>query len=395
MKEDRISIYAELLSNIRQVSIAASLPSPPGPRTVAKVFDGGRRLCIEHDGQTEALDLPGTVFGNTTLQVSQSASRELTWRLPLSSEGTPFPHFSPETQAVPWVASDLEHGSAIYCRSCNSIVIPKDTIESWKDLPSENWAEMMEFWHCHKPHDHSEHQQESLADRGYGANSVITAQPGTGFVDITSFMFDETNCQNLLFSMSTLAKAARNSSDAVADAASPKFLHIFCSECKAEIGLFNMKIGSVTLFKWQVKCNTTVPNNRVPSGPECLAASLVANISRSGSAKSLISAHASEKGENLTTPLYLWVLNPNVVYSSSFIQGKKTAMKVLYQQITAEEGDKLTDSIVLDVQDLSLPTATIQLSREILKSSNRLLPEKERSFKEWQVGLLDRWDGTR
>lgn len=200
MKEDRISIYAELLSNIRQVSIAASLPSPPGPRTVAKVFDGGRRLCIEHDGQTEALDLPGTVFGNTTLQVSQSASRELTWRLPLSSEGTPFPHFSPETQAVPWVASDLDHGSAIYCRSCNSIVIPKDTIQSWKDLPSENWAEMMEFWHCHKPHDHSEHQQESLADRGYGANSVITAQPGTGFVDITSFMFDETNCQNLLVS---------------------------------------------------------------------------------------------------------------------------------------------------------------------------------------------------
>ncbi|KHN99926.1 Ubiquitin-conjugating enzyme E2C-binding protein [Metarhizium album ARSEF 1941] len=198
-----------------------------------------------------------------------------------------------------------------------------------------------------------------------------------------------TSCQ---FSTSTPAKAVGNSADAVAGATPPKFLHIFCSECTAENGLYNIRVGSVTLFKWQVRCSTTVPTSRVPSGPECLAASLVANISRSGSAKSLISAHAFEKGQISTTPLYLWVLNPNVIYSSSSIQGKRTAMKVLYQHVTAEEGDKLIDSIVSDVQDLNLPTTTIQSSSEILKSSNCLLPEKERSFKEWQVGLLDRWD---
>lgn len=202
-KDGRVSAYAELLSNIRQVSIAASLPSPPNARTTAKILDDGRKLCIEHDGMMEHMDLPGKVSHTGPLAVSQSASSELAWRLPLSTTATQVHQFSPETQSIPWSASDLERGSAVCCRSCSSILIQKDVIQSWKDLPSENWAEMMEFWHCHKPHDHSEHQNESLANKGYGANSAITAQPGIGFVDITSFMFDEANCQNLLVSRSS------------------------------------------------------------------------------------------------------------------------------------------------------------------------------------------------
>jgi hypothetical protein len=203
-KEDRILIYAELLSNIRQVSIAASLPSPPKHNTVAKLLDHGRRLCIEHDGMSEVLELPGTVLDKAVLQVPQTASHDLTWRLPLSPTGAQLPHFSPETQSVPWAALDIEHGSPICCRKCSSIIIPKDTIQCWKDLPSENWAEMMEFWHCHKPLDHGEHQEEALASKGYGANTAIKAQLGTGFVDITSFMFEETDCHNLLVSFACL-----------------------------------------------------------------------------------------------------------------------------------------------------------------------------------------------
>lgn len=206
--DGRISIYAELLSNIRQVSVAASLPSPPTPSTVAKILANGRQLCIEHGGCSETLDLPGTVLSNTPLRVPQTESHDVTWRLPLSQAGAQLPQFSLESQAIPWAALDLEHGSAVCCRKCSSVVIPKDTIHSWKDLPSENWVEMMEFWHCHKPHDHSEHQNESLANKGYGANRAITAQPGIGFVDITSFMFDEADCQNLLVSTSYLDSVA-------------------------------------------------------------------------------------------------------------------------------------------------------------------------------------------
>jgi hypothetical protein len=79
----------------------------------------------------------------------------------------------------------------------------------WKDLPSENWAEMMEFWHCHKPdHKHGEDHgdasgkadEKTLAARGYGASSVISAQEGVGFVDLTTLLFTESDCQHLTVS---------------------------------------------------------------------------------------------------------------------------------------------------------------------------------------------------
>lgn len=201
-----------------------------------------------------------------------------------------------------------------------------------------------------------------------------------------------TSCQ---FSMTTLDKATSSSSEAVADSMPPKFLHIFCGKCTADIGLFSSRIGSITLFKWQVTCSTIVPTSKAPSGPECLAATLVANISRSGCSKSVISPHASATEQANLEPLYLWVLNPNVVYTSTSIPGKRIAMKVLYKDISVEESNRLLDSIVSDVQDLNLPLATIHMSRETLQLSNRLLPGKERFFKDWQVGLLDRWDEDR
>ncbi|KAG6116566.1 hypothetical protein E4U13_001775 [Claviceps humidiphila] len=111
----------------------------------------------------------------------------------------PSPPFSPENQAVPWAAPDPEAGSAVTCERCHSTIISDSKLRVWKDLPSENWAEMMEFWHCHKPHDRDQQENKDLADKGYGANNnVISAQSGVGFVDIISFMFDERDCQNLL-----------------------------------------------------------------------------------------------------------------------------------------------------------------------------------------------------
>jgi hypothetical protein len=71
--------------------------------------------------------------------------------------------------------------------------LPTGKIKAWKDLPSENWAEMMEFWHCHKPEDDHGKDHEHLTSKGYGARSMIGAQLGVGFVDLTSFLFSESD----------------------------------------------------------------------------------------------------------------------------------------------------------------------------------------------------------
>lgn len=92
--------------------------------------------------------------------------------------------------------------------------------------------------------------------------------------------------------------------------------------------------------------------------------------------------------------LYIWVLNPHVVYASSSIEGSKAAMKILYQHISTEQATKLAESLNSDVQELSLPKSAIQDAEERLGSSSLLLPMSERRLKEWSVGLLERWEAA-
>lgn len=202
-----ITIYAELLANIRQVSVAVSLATFSDPETRAEVVEGGAAIRVRHGHDAQYLTLPTPAAVSAQLPMPKKPSKSLVWRLTVSSqENTSQPAFSHlDTQAVPWSAGSIRPASDMFCRQCDRRVVQGNTIESWRDLPSEDWAEMMEFWHCHKPHDHQHDEteqegkldQEHLSKRGYGASSAITARPGVGFVALTSFMFTETDCEGL------------------------------------------------------------------------------------------------------------------------------------------------------------------------------------------------------
>lgn len=195
------SIYAELLSNIRQVSVRATLSSSSDSTTKAEILDDGRRIQVHHRGEVRSLDLPARVSVRSAIPIPEKSSPDLSWRLPVSATETGLPRFSAENQSVPWSSTDIKAGSCVCCRHCDHLIVQRERIKSWKDLPSENWAEMMEFWHCHKPHEHEHHDGEALSKRGYGADSSITARPEIGFVDLTSFMFSESDCDGLLVSL--------------------------------------------------------------------------------------------------------------------------------------------------------------------------------------------------
>ncbi|WXC55152.1 hypothetical protein SNK03_001123 [Fusarium graminearum] len=389
------AIYAELLSNIRQISVVASLSAPANPSTKAGISNGGRQLNVTHQGHMESITLPAQTSVAGLLPVAQTGRPSLSWRLPVSPAEAKPAQFSLENQALPWTSVDIKMGSPVGCRGCGSEFVSQGAINEWKDLPSENWAEMMEFWHCHKPHDHEHQDSESLATKGYGANSAISAQQGVGFVDLTSFLFTESDCRGLKYSSSTMDAGFDMSSLALEDDESNKFLHVFCRQCATEVGLYNVAASSVTLFKWQITCQTKTPDPN-PSSPECLAATLMATISRSGSSKSIITPHVlgSVKLSSAVARqnLHLWVLNPNVVYTASSTTGCTTAMKILYRHIDSEEGDKLITCMTSDVQEITLPETAIKAAEECLLASSQLLPAQERTFKEWNVGLLGRWE---
>ncbi|KAM0522324.1 hypothetical protein ACHAPE_001913 [Trichoderma viride] len=391
-----LSIYAELLSNIRQVSVRATLSSSSDSTTKAEILDDGRRIQVHHRGEVRALDLPARVSVRSAIPIPEKSSLDLAWRLPVLATETGLLRFSAENQSVPWSSTDIKAGSRVCCRHCDHVIVQPERIRSWKDLPSENWAEMMEFWHCHKPHEHEHHDGEALSRRGYGADSSITAQPEIGFVDLTSFMFSESDCDGLLFSHPASDASFDSVKEAIDEADPVKPLRISCKICKAEIGMFNALASSITLFKWQVTCETTQVS-QAPSSSECLAATLIATISRSGSSKSVLASHTldvdpkSSQSET-SQSLHLWVLNANVVYSSTMREGRRVAIKMLYQDIDAEEGNKLVDSMTSGVQEISFPAVAIKAARQVLQESNDLMPASERLFQQWHVGLLERWE---
>ncbi|KAM3504111.1 hypothetical protein MY10362_003775 [Beauveria mimosiformis] len=365
-----ILIYAELLTNIRQITIKASLPTPADHTTTAEILGEGRKFRISHNGTSGEAVLPATAPIKGTLPFSHKGSAELTWRLPLKPARVPERQFLPENQPLPWPASVIKPGSPISCRACRQIFINSATVATWKDLPSENWAEMMEFWHCHKPIDHDTPEDGDLQHRGYGAASAITAQPG--------------------FSSPNSPGQFNGSQDAIQATKEEKFLTISCSNCTADVGIFSVLASTVAFYKWQISCEISSVQNS-PSSSDCLVATLLSTIARSGSSKSVVMPRNMALVDETMRHLQLWVINNNVIFTSNQKSTPTSAVKVLFKEIGEKEALELVESLSNDVQDVNFPAQAIKVARETLTFSKYMLPSSERSFQEWQVGLLERW----
>lgn len=196
------------------------------------------------------------------------------------------------------------------------------------------------------------------------------------------------------FSTSTLEARVGSSEQALNGTDDVKFLGVYC-KCQSQVGLYNVLSASVSLFKWKVLCQTTSPC-LPPSSSHCLAATLTATLSRSGSAKSVVIPHVlglrDREAESTSSALHLWVLNPNITYAASAVEGKKNAMKVLYHGVSVDKAYEMIESLTSDVQDISLPSSVIEEAQRTLRASNNLLHERDQRFKDWDVGLLERWE---
>jgi len=190
-------IYAELLSNIRQVSVIAWLQTPSNQNTRATLSDDGLQLKLTHNGGMVMLVLPAQVAAVSSLQQPKLGSREISWRLALpNTASTNNGADSTDNASAPWSADKLSEQSRVSCRKCGNILLAVGSVQSWKDLPSDNWAEMMDFWHCHKPSVPKKGVTDGyhLEGKGYGANTRFMARRGVGFVDLTYFLLSQEDC---------------------------------------------------------------------------------------------------------------------------------------------------------------------------------------------------------
>lgn len=240
-----IFLHAELLPNIRQLTLHVSLPNSPSDvdirestitlsesRRAITVFtnyhgkDDTRHELVETlklpvtvtDASRRNLSFAGHRVDNTSGDAQSAKTAEYSFRLQVDDHDTASRSSTPGPQTdgyVPWTANDMPTCAGLYCKFCKQLIIDTSTSEigawQWKDLPSANWAEMMDFWHCHKPDVHVDEKEQQKAieeqtasTKGYGASNRVIATPRTVLVDVASFLVAESDCRNNINMVSAL-----------------------------------------------------------------------------------------------------------------------------------------------------------------------------------------------
>jgi hypothetical protein len=210
MYESSIILYAELLLNIRTVTLFTSLRTVHTRETKATLSTDGYSITVSHEGESATIHLPIKAGGGGDAVLTLPASppsKEISLRLQIEEQDhselfTGVHAEERKANVVPWDGASLNEmkNVRILCKSCRSLVSDGAKIVDWRDLPNENWAEMMDFWHCHKPdehhlHDHAQHT--AVANKGYAAGNQFRATEGIGFVDLSSFLLAESDCEGI------------------------------------------------------------------------------------------------------------------------------------------------------------------------------------------------------
>jgi len=193
-----ISYYAELLLNIRTVTVVVGLPSLSTAQTSLELADDCKAIQLIHHGQKHSIKLPAKVIP-ARLSVPDVSSSILNVRLHLDVNEPLVAVAAEQADNVyPWTASSLHSSDILTCHVCEHVLVTSDTIQQWKDLPSENWAEMMDFWHCHKPEVPVKvNADDATAVKGYSASNHLSARSGVGFVDVCQFLLHQGDCSGL------------------------------------------------------------------------------------------------------------------------------------------------------------------------------------------------------
>lgn len=216
MNESSITLYAELLLHIRTVTLFASLRTVHNRETKARLESNGCAITVTHEGVSATIRLPMQVEGGGDASLSLPASppsKDLTLRLQIEEKegsdmlGTLLSE-ERKTNIVPWNGTSLNDMKevTVYCKACQEVIVPADSIREWRDLPNENWADMMDFWHCHKPDEHHLHdhaQRDAIGQKPYAAGSKLQATEGVGFVDLASFLLKAGGCTGIEVGLTT------------------------------------------------------------------------------------------------------------------------------------------------------------------------------------------------
>ncbi|KAF9699603.1 hypothetical protein EKO04_002519 [Ascochyta lentis] len=403
--ESHIVLYAELLLHIRTITLFASLRSHHTRETKARLDADGNLITVSHEGYKATIRLPIQVEGkgDAALELpAQPPSKELTLRMQMEeqedSDMLGLMAEARKANIVPWDGGTLskQEGVELRCKNCEGVVLKSQAVKEWKDLPNENWAEMMDFWHCHKPDEHHlhDHTHEVGEQKGYAAGNRLKAVDGVGFVDLTSFLLRAQDCEG-----AKILPDEEQKNEAVV-----------CRHCGHTLGKQDAAADGWRIWKWCLSISSgpaSSPFYSTYSVQKWISARLLYLIENVGVRKfhihpppSLpISSPSSLPAPTSTPPstasILLWVFTPDLMFSSSISRPHRTdptrAVKGFFKKQTwapLQPGEPESATI----EDVEFPRELYGELEKSLDESQAVLPVTARKFQGWDVGLLERFD---
>lgn len=179
--------YIELLANLRQLQITLAFDNDT---TISIQVNQDHLVVTDGSKAAHIVPLPARVAPKKS-SIDDTLKREFSIVLPIvqetSSQGASIPPLTaPQLNA-------LQDGTFnLSCRQCDAVLLPK-SIDTFKDLPSEHWAELMECWLCHKAPGTDQYYDPAVK----ASTSQILAQETVGLVGATYFLLHSKDIQNL------------------------------------------------------------------------------------------------------------------------------------------------------------------------------------------------------
>ena len=201
----KIYLYAELLIHIRQLTLHAALETEKNEHTKILVSSDKKVITALHEGESASIYLPTQISGTANITFPLKRRTEISTKLQIEDlhQLQQAIEASPGVQ-VPWTASKLAKDSSIGCKACKAQILEPGKIREWKDLPNENWADLMDLWFCHKPHENHQDDPRAAESKGFSDKSTLGIASGVGLVDSLSFLVHPDDCSELKVSDPTL-----------------------------------------------------------------------------------------------------------------------------------------------------------------------------------------------
>ncbi|QNP97790.1 ubiquitin-conjugating enzyme E2-binding protein [Yarrowia lipolytica] len=213
-----------------------------------------------------------------------------------------------------------------------------------RNMPSEHWAEMMDFWHCHKPHEKSAQFNPAYA--------VSQFKPNPG---------------EILFGQ--------------------EYIMVNKEDMRLEHNAVGKEEGdSFKIPKWNMQFNC--PDGEIIKvDPVQVLLFSMSELTNSHASHQFLLCDETQSDDDVKPAALVWIFNRNLTYTLSGVDGKEQGTKIYYTvdpALVAELSEGRDQ-----VEQVFYPKWVLDTFIGKLQSSNALLPEQSKMFLKWHMGLLD------